>query len=250
MIGLKTVRQLDLMRKAGGVVALILSEMVERVRPGVSTGELDAWAEKRCQELKVIPVFKGYRGFPACVCISVNFEVVHGIPSFKRVLQEGDIVGLDFGVSHEGWFGDSARTVPVGKVSAAAQKLMDVTQESLKKGIEQCQVGKRVGDIGAAVQNYVEPFGYGVVRQFVGHGIGQALHEDPEVPNYGAPGRPSPILKAGMVLAVEPMVNAGSPKVKVLRDGWTAVTMDQSLSAHFEHTIAITENGPEILTLF
>jgi methionyl aminopeptidase len=247
MIYLKSERELNLMRKAGSIVARILDDMAKMAAPGISTGELDRFAESRIKELGAKPAFKGYNGFPACVCISVNQEVVHGIPSNKRVLKEGDIVGLDFGVVYDGWYGDSARTVPIGKIAPEAQKLIEVTQESLHRGIAQCREGNRVFDIGHAVQNYVENFGYGVVREFVGHGIGRALHEDPQVPNYGPKGK-GPALKVGMVLAIEPMINAGSHEVKVLKDGWTAVTMDNSLSAHFEHTVAITPNGPEILT--
>lgn len=247
MVSLKSERELNHMRKAGNIVGQILEEMVKMVQPGISTGELDFFAESRCKDFKVLPAFKGYHGFPATVCISVNDEVVHGIPSQKRILKNGDIVGLDFGVSYEGWFGDSARTVAVGKISSDAQKLIDATRESLQKGIAECREGNRVFDIGHAVQNYVEQFGYGVVREFVGHGIGRALHEDPQVPNYGPKGK-GLLLKVGMVLAIEPMINAGSHEVKVLKDGWTAVTLDRSLSAHFEHTVAITSNGPEILT--
>jgi methionyl aminopeptidase len=248
MISLKSERELELMRKAGELTARILDEMVRMVEPGVTTGELDRYAESRCKELGVIPVFKGYHGFPATVCISVNEEVVHGIPSGKRALRDGDIVGLDFGVSYQGWIGDTARTVAVGKIAPAAQKLIDVTRESLEQGIEQCREGNRVFDIGHAVQAWVEKHGYSVVREFVGHGIGKALHEDPQIPNYGPKGKGIP-LKVGMVLAIEPMVNAGSHEVKVLSDGWTAVTQDRSLSAHFEHTVAITPSGPQILTL-
>jgi len=248
MITLKSERELEKMRIAGKAVAQILNEMIERVVPGISTGELDRFAESRCKDLKVTPAFKGYHGFPACVCISVNHEVVHGIPSDKRILKNGDIVGLDFGVSYEGWYGDSARTIAVGSISHSAQKLIDVTRECLERGIAQCREGNRVFDIGHAVQNYVEGFGFGVVREFVGHGIGRALHEEPQVPNYGPKGKGLP-LKVGMVLAIEPMINLGSHEVKVLDDGWTAVTVDRSLSAHFEHTVAITPNGPEILTL-
>ena len=248
MISLKSDREIGLMRKAGSVVALILEEMIAMVKPGVSTGDLDRHAESRCRDLNVIPAFKGYHGFPACVCISVNDEVVHGIPSPKRILKEGDIVGLDFGVIHDGWYGDSARTVAVGSVPESTQKLLKITEESLMKGIEQCVVGNRVFDIGHAVQNYVEGFGFSVVREFVGHGIGRSLHEDPQVPNFGPKGK-GVILKSGMVLAIEPMINAGSHQVKVLKDGWTAVTVDHSLSAHFEHTVAITSRGPEILTV-
>jgi len=247
MITLKSERELSLMRIAARATAQILDEMVKMVQPGMSTGELDRYAESRCKDLKVKPAFKGYSGFPACVCISVNHEVVHGIPSLKRVLKNGDIVGLDFGVSHEGWYGDSARTVAVGKISPEAQKLLDVTQESLQRGIAECREGNRVFDIGHAIQKYVEPFGFGVVREFVGHGIGKSLHEEPQVPNYGPKGK-GLALKVGMVLAIEPMINAGTHEVKVLEDGWTAVTQDRSLSAHFEHTVAITANGPEILT--
>ena len=248
MIYLKSERELDLMRVAGRAVAQILSELVDMAQPGISTGELDKYAESRCKELKVQPAFKGYHGFPATVCISVNDEVVHGIPSPKRILREGDIVGLDFGVSYQGWYGDSAKTVAVGRVSQAAQQLMDVTRESLLKGIEQCRAGNRVFDIGHAIQNYVEGYGYGVVREFVGHGIGKSLHEEPQVPNYGPKGKGT-LLKVGMVVAIEPMINAGGHQVKVLSDGWTAVTVDHSLSAHFEHTVAITDHGPEILTM-
>lgn len=248
MISLKSERELNQMRKAGSIVAQILQEMVALVQPGISTGEIDHFAESRCKDLRVIPAFKGYHGFPASVCISINDEVVHGIPSYKRNLKEGDIVGLDFGVIYEGWFGDSARTVAVGKVSPEAQKLMDVTLESLNLGIQECREGNRLFDIGHAVQKYVEGYGYGVVREFVGHGIGRALHEEPQVPNYGPKGK-GLLLKAGMILAIEPMINAGSHEVRVLKDGWTAVTLDRSLSAHFEHTVAITPSGPEILTV-
>lgn len=248
MISLKSERELSLMRKAGGIVALILEEMIAMAKPGISTGELDRYAESRCKELKSLPAFKGYHGFPASVCISINDEVVHGIPSPKRILKDGDIVGLDFGVIYEGWYGDSARTVAVGKVAPQVQALLDVTRESLMRGIEQCREGNRVFDIGHAVQNYVEGFGYSVVREFVGHGIGRALHEEPQVPNYGPKGKGTQ-LKVGMVLAIEPMINAGGHEVKVLKDGWTAVTVDRSLSAHFEHTVAITPKGPEILTV-
>jgi methionyl aminopeptidase len=248
MISLKSERELEQMRIAGRAVGQILEEICKMAAPGITTGELDHYAESRCKDLGVKPAFKGYSGFPASVCISVNEEVVHGIPSPKRVLKKGDIVGLDFGVSYNGWYGDSARTVAVGSVSEDAQKLIDVTRESLMRGIEQCIEGNRVFDIGHAVQNYVEGFGYSVVREFVGHGIGRALHEEPQVPNYGPKGK-GLLLKTGMVLAIEPMINAGGHEVKVLKDGWTAVTLDRSLSAHFEHTVAITPKGPEILTL-
>lgn len=247
MISLKSKHELEYMRKAGQIVAQILHEMERMVAPGMTTGELDRYAESRCRDLKVLPAFKGYNGFPSCVCISVNEEVVHGIPSPKRTLKKGDIVSLDFGVAYEGWYGDSARTIAVGQVTDEASALIAATQQSLMKGIEQCREGNRVFDIGHAVQNHVEPLGYSVVREFVGHGIGRALHEDPQVPNYGPKGRGT-ALKVGMVLAIEPMINMGGPQVRVLSDGWTAVTADRSLSAHFEHTVAVTEQGPQILT--
>jgi len=247
VIHLKSPQEIEIMRRAGRATANILREMAKNVRPGITTGELDQIAEKMCKELGVKPAFKGYKGFPACVCISVNDQVVHGIPG-DRVLENGDIVGLDFGVIHEGYHGDSAITVPVGTITPQAQALVDATRECLMKGIEQAVVGNKLFDISHAVQNYVEGLGFSVVREFVGHGIGKSLHEDPQVPNYGPKGRGVP-LKEGLVLAIEPMINAGTHAIKVESDGWTAVTIDGSLSAHFEHTIAITKNGPEILTL-
>lgn len=247
MVNVKSEREIQLMRAAGKTTAKILDAMCHAAKPGVSTWDLDQLAEKMCREAGVTPAFKGYHGFPACVCISVNDEVVHGIPSKKRVLQDGDIVGLDFGVVQEGWYGDTARSVAIGKVAPEAEKLLKITQESLMKGIAEAKPGNRVFDIGHAVQAHAEASGYSVVREFVGHGIGRALHEDPQVPNYGPKGK-GMVLKAGMVLAIEPMINAGRPDVRVLKDGWTAVTTDRSLSAHFEHTVAITENGPLILT--
>ena len=248
MIALKSEREIDLMRVSGRITAQILDEICKMVEPGISTYDMDKFAESRCKDLGVKPAFKGYSGFPACVCISVNEEVVHGIPSKKRILKSGDIVGIDFGISKDGWFGDTARTISVGKVSAEAQKLIDVTRESLVRGIAEVREGNRVFDIGHAVQNYVEGYGFSVVREFVGHGIGRALHEDPQVPNFGPKGKGA-VLKVGMVLAIEPMINAGTHSVRVLSDGWTAVTEDRALSAHFEHTVAITPNGPEILTI-
>lgn len=247
MVTIKSARELQIMRKAGQIVAQILDEMQEKVAPGISTGELDAFAEKRIHDLGAEPAFKGYHDFPACVCISVNEEVVHGIPSFKKILKEGDIVGLDFGVKYQGYYGDSARTVPVGAVSPELQQLMDATKECLYQGIDQCHPGNKVFDIGHAIEQYINPYRYGIVREFVGHGIGRALHEDPQVPNFGAKGKGME-LREGMVIAIEPMINLGTHQVKVLNDGWTAVTVDGKRSAHFEHTVAITAKGPEILT--
>ncbi len=248
MISLKSERELDLMRKAGQAVGQILEEVSGRVKAGVSTAALDQYCERRCEELGVIPAFKGYHGFPGTLCVSINDEVVHGIPSSKRILKDGDIIGLDFGVSYQGWYADSARTVGVGEISDEAKALIEATQKSLFEGISQCFAGNRVYDIGHAVQKYVEGRGYSVVREFVGHGIGRALHEDPPVPNYGTKGK-GLALQSGMVIAIEPMVNAGQSGVRILEDGWTVVTLDRSLSAHFEHTVAITKDGPEILTL-
>lgn len=247
MIHLKSQREIDVMRRAGATTALILQELATAVKPGVTTLELDQLAERRCRELGVKPAFKGYHGYPGCVCISVNEQVVHGIPS-ERVLTNGDIVGLDFGVIVDGYYGDSAKTVPVGTIKPAAQKLLEVTREGLYAGIKQAVSGNRLFDISHAIQNYVEAHGFSVVREFVGHGIGRSLHEEPQVPNYGPKGK-GIVLKEGMVLAIEPMINAGSHAVRVEADGWTAVTVDGSLSAHFEHTVAITKNGPEILTM-
>lgn len=247
MIHVKSSREIEIMRKASRATAQILRELAEMAAPGMTTLDLDAYAEKRCGELGVIPAFKGYRGFPCSVCISVNDQVVHGIPS-KRVLKDGDIVGLDFGVIADGFYGDSARTVAIGSISPEAKQLMDVAQQSLHEGISQARAGNRVFDISSAIQNYVEARGFSVVKEFVGHGIGRSLHEEPQVPNYGPKGKGS-TLKEGMVLAIEPMINAGGPAVRIESDGWTAVTVDGSLSAHFEHTVAITKDGPEILTL-
>jgi methionyl aminopeptidase len=247
VVQLKSTAEIDKMRKAGAITGQILKEIEELVKPGITTWDLDVFALARTKELGAKAAFKGYNGFPGALCISVNEEVVHGIPSKKRVLKDGDIVGLDFGVIVDGWFGDSARTFPVGKISDEAAKLLEVTEKSLFLGIQEAKSGQHLFDIGYAIQNYVESFGYSVVREFVGHGIGRALHEDPQVPNFGARGK-GMLLKAGMVLAIEPMINMGKPEVKVLADGWTAVTVDKKLSAHFEHTIAITETGTEILT--
>ena len=235
------------MRRPNQLVARILAELAAAVAPGVTTEDLDALAEKRAREAGAEPAFKGYHGFPATLCVSVNDEVVHGIPSAKRVLKSGDIISIDMGVKLGGFYGDSAVTVPVGEVPKGVTHLLDVTRKSLEKAIEKVQVGGRVSVIGHAVQSWVEAHGFSVVREFVGHGIGQALHEEPQIPNYGKPGR-GPVLAEGMVLAIEPMVAMGRPETKVLKDGWTAVTRDGSLAAHFEHTVAVTKNGPLILT--
>jgi len=245
-ITLKSPKEIELMRAAGKVVAQTKAKVLQAVRPGVTSRELDQIAEKEIRRMGAVPSFKGYRGFPATICVSFNEEIVHGIPS-GRVLKEGDVVSLDFGAVVGGFHSDSAVTVGVGKVSPEAQRLMDVTRDSLLAGIAQVQPGNRIGDIAAAVQEYAETRGYGVVREYVGHGIGRALHEDPQVPNYGIAGR-GPLLKVGMVLAIEPMLNIGGWQTKVLKDGWTVVTADGTISAHFEDTVAITENGVEVLT--
>jgi methionyl aminopeptidase len=234
------------MRAANALVAEVLAELATLVAPGVTTRDLDYAAEKLVRDGGAEPAFKGYRGYPSTLCASVNDQVVHGIPS-HRALLEGDIISLDMGVKLNGFFGDSAVTVPVGKVSEDASTLLRVTQESLEKGIAQVKLGGRVSDIGHAIQQHVEAHGFSVVREFVGHGIGAALHEEPQIANYGEPGR-GPRLAEGMTLAIEPMVNIGRPAVKVLADGWTAVTKDGSLSAHFEHTVAVTKTGPLVLT--
>jgi len=249
LVQLKSKAEIEKMRNAGAIVGQILSELGEMVKPGVSTADLDLFAQLRTKELGAKPAFKGYHGFPGTLCVSVNEEVVHGIPSKKRLLNEGDIIGVDFGVILDGWFGDSAKTFCVGQVSSDIEKLVKTTEKSLYLGIEQAKAGNHLFDIGFAIQNFVESHGFSVVREFVGHGIGRNLHEDPQVPNYGSKGK-GMVLKPGMVIAIEPMINAGKPEVKVLNDGWTAVTADRKWSAHFEHTIAITEQGNEILTLF
>ena len=247
MVQLKSRAEIEKMRKAGAIVAQVLTELEELIKPGATTFDLDLFAQARTKELGAKLAFKGYQGFPGALCVSVNEEVVHGIPSKKRVLKEGDIIGCDFGVILDGWYGDSARTFPVGEITADASKLLEITEKSLYLGIEQAVAGNHLFDIGHAIQNFVESYGYSVVREFVGHGIGKSLHEDPQVPNFGVKGK-GMLLKPGMVLAIEPMINAGKPEVRVLSDGWTAITADKKLSAHFEHTIAITENGTEILT--
>jgi methionyl aminopeptidase len=243
----RSTAELERMREAGRLVGEVLTELAALVAPGVTTADLDVAAEKRIARAGATPAFKGYHGYPATICASINDEVIHGIPSGRRVLNEGDVISIDVGAVLGGYFGDSAITLPVGKVSEDAARLLRVTEESLFKAIERVRPGGRVSDIGHAVQQHVEAHGFSVVREFVGHGIGQQMHEEPQVPNYGEPGH-GPRLAEGMVLAIEPMVNAGRPVVKVLADGWTAVTRDGSLSAHFEHTVAVTANGPWILT--
>jgi methionyl aminopeptidase len=239
--------ELERMREAGRLVGEVLAELAGLVAPGVTTADLDALAEKRIARAGATAAFKGYHGYPATICASINDEVIHGIPSGRRLLNDGDIVSIDVGASLNGYFGDSAITLPVGQVSEEAATLLRVTEEALFKAIERVRPGSRISDIGHAVQKHVESYGFSVVREFVGHGIGQRMHEEPQVPNYGDPGR-GPRLTEGMVLAIEPMVNAGKPAVKVLGDGWTAVTRDGSRSAHFEHTVAVTADGPWILT--
>jgi methionyl aminopeptidase len=239
--------ELERMREAGRLVGEVLTELAGHVAPGVTTADLDALAEKRIARAGATPAFKGYHGYPATICASINEEVIHGIPSGRRILNEGDVISIDVGASLDGYYGDSAVTLPVGAVSEQAATLLRVTEESLYKAIERVRVGGRISDLGHAVQHHVEAYGFSVVREFVGHGIGQRMHEEPQVPNYGEPGR-GPRLAEGMVLAIEPMVNAGKPAVKVLADGWTAVTRDGGLSAHFEHTVAVTADGPWILT--
>ncbi len=245
---LKNEKEIGLMREANRLVSRILDELGEAIRPGIPTMDLEDICRARCDEFGVRPAFLGYHGFPFALCCSVNEEVVHGFPSKERILHEGDIVSVDMGVVYKGFYGDSARTFAVGEVAPETQKLMDVTRESLHKGIEQAVPGNNLYDISAAIQSYVEGFGFGIVRRFVGHGIGSHLHEKPEIPNFVPSGVSGIPLKAGMALAIEPMVTVGSYEVEVLADKWTAVTKDRKLSAHFEHTVAVTSNGPRILS--
>jgi methionyl aminopeptidase len=251
MITLKTPAEIAVMRKASQIVAEILVELAARVRPGVTTDELDRLAEELTLKKGAKPAFKGYKPggvvYPKSLCVSVNDEIVHGIPG-SRKLKEGEIVGLDFGVVYQGFYGDSARTVPVGEISDRAKQLLKITREALYAGIAQARAGNRISDIGRAVQETAESAGFSVVTEFAGHGIGRRLHEDPQVPNYFRPGMANPRLREGMAIAIEPMVNEGGPELEILSDGWTAVTADGKLSAHFEHSIAITSNGPEILS--
>lgn len=247
MIILKSAKELERMRQAGKIVYYTHQELKKWIQPGITTGELDRIAEKVIRQFGATPSFKGYNGFPGSICTSVNEELVHGIPG-KRKLKEGDIISLDIGACYDGYHGDSAWTYPVGNISPEAERLLKVTEESLYKGLEQAKPGARIGDISHAIQTVAEEAGYSIVREYVGHGVGQSLHEAPSVPNYGLPGK-GPRLKPGMTLAVEPMVNMGRRFVRTLADNWTVVTTDGSLCAHFEHTIAITEEGHEILTI-
>jgi methionyl aminopeptidase len=246
-IHLKSTGEIEKLREANLIVADVLDNLEASAKAGVSTWELNEVAAQRLKQLRGDSAFLGYHGYPAVLCTSVNEVVVHGIPRKDVVLKDGDILSIDFGAFKDGWCGDSARTIPIGKVSAGAEALMSATRESLERAITQCVPGNRLGDIGWAVQGYVEPRGYAVVRQFVGHGIGRAMHEEPHVPNYGDAGK-GRRLSAGLVVAIEPMVNAGGPEVVIKDDGWTAVTKDGSLSAHFEHSVAITDDGPIVLS--
>lgn len=247
MIIAKSAAEIDVMREAGRITALALDAVSSAVAPGITTADLDAIAEGVIVKAGARPAFKGYHGFPATLCTSVNDQVVHGIPG-ARVLREGEIVSVDCGAIVDGYYGDSARTFPVGQVSAEAARLMDVTRLSLEAGIARCRPGMRLYDVSAAVQQVAEAAGFSVVREYVGHGIGRSMHEDPQVPNYGKAGT-GPTLRTGMVLAIEPMINAGGADVRSLDDGWTVVTLDGAMSAHFEHTVAVTEDGPLVLTV-
>ncbi len=247
MIATRSAAELATMREAGRVTAAALRAVGDAVAPGVTTGELDEIAVEVIRAAGARAAFLGYHGFPATICASLNREVVHGIPS-RRKLSSGDVLSVDVGAVVDGYFGDAARTFPVGRVSKEAERLLAATREALEAGIACCVPGKRLGDIGAAVQKVAEGAGFSVVREYVGHGIGRAMHEDPQVPNYGTPGK-GPLLLAGMVLAIEPMINAGDSDVRQLADGWTVVTADGTLSAHFEHTVAVTQKGPWVLTV-
>lgn len=245
---IKSPAEIEKMRISGKALRQVHDAIAPFVKPGATTMDLENVAVRKIAELGAKAAFKGYHGYPAALCTSVNNEVVHGIPNEKRALNEGDIVSIDCGVIIDGFYSDAAVTYPIGKVSPETQKLLDVTKASLEAAIQRCQVGGRLFDISATVQQICEAEGLGVVRDFVGHGIGKSMHEDPQLPNFGTAGK-GPRLKAGMVLAIEPMINAGGPEVRVLKDGWTAVTVDGSYSAHFEHTVAITKDGPQVLTL-
>lgn len=246
MIPLKSEKDLQMLRKSGRICAKIIQRLQELVKPGISTLEIDRLAEDLARRENAKPAFKNYKGFPANICTSINDEIVHGIPGARK-LNEGDIVSLDFGIEYEGYFTDTALTLPVGKVNSRLKNLIEVTKTALSLGIKEARENNQLSDISYAIQSYVESYGFSVVRDFVGHGIGLSLHEEPEIPNFGKP-RQGPLLKNGMVLAIEPMVNMGTWESKILDNGWTAVTKDGLTSAHFEHTIAITQDGPQILT--
>ena len=245
--GYKSKEEISAIKESNQIVAKVLSDLGKMIKPGVQTRELDEHAERTAKEMGAVPAFKGYRGFPASLCTSINEEIVHGIPS-ARTLREGDIISLDFGVVYEGYYGDAAVTHPVGKVSSAADKLIAAARDSFFEGIKQLKVGKRLSDVSCAIQKHVESQGFSVIRAFVGHGIGMSLHEEPQIPNFGLPGH-GPKIKPGMVLAIEPMIAVGDWNVEILDDKWTAITRDKSLSAHYEHSVAVTENGVEILSL-
>lgn len=247
MITLKSKREIDIMRRAGEIAAETLAKIIDKIEPGITTGALDTLAEKLILNKGGEPAFKGYQGYPASICVSINDEVVHGIPSNKRIIKEGDLVSIDLGVRYMGFYGDIAASVVVGKGSETAEKLVDITKKSLFLGIEQAYPGNRLFDIGHAIQSYVELHGFSVVRQYVGHGIGRSLHEEPQVPNFGEKGK-GMLIEPGLTIAIEPMVNVGGFEVYTTSDGWTVKTKDGSLSAHFEHTVAITDDGPVILT--
>lgn len=247
-ITVKTAAEIEVMRQANQIVVGVLQMLEENISPGLSTMQLDRWAVEYCRDHGAAPAFRGYRGFPGNLCVSINEEVVHGIASKKIKLREGDIVSIDFGALYQGFYGDAAVTVPVGKISEKKKRLLTVTRQALQLGVEQVKVGNRIADISRAIQQHAEKHGYSVVREFVGHGIGSSLHEGPEVPNYVQKDKSSPRIVAGMVLAIEPMINAGTSKIKVLKDGWTVVTADRQPSAHFEHSVAATAAGPLILS--
>ena len=246
-ITVKTAAEIEIMRQANRIVAGVLSLLQKNMKAGLTTMQMDKWAEEYCRDHGAEPAFKGYRGFPGSLCISINEQVVHGIPSTKVKVREGDIVSVDFGTRYKGFYGDSAVTIPVGRISEENERLLAVTREALERGINQVRVGNRISDISRAVQEYAEKHGFSVVRQFVGHGIGTSLHEGPEVPNY-VQKQASPRVLDGMVVAIEPMINAGTHKVKVLKDGWTVITADRKPSAHFEHSVAATPDGPLVLS--
>jgi len=246
MVPIKSKEDLEMLRKSGKILAKIMQRLREVVKAGVSTYEIDQLAEELMRKEKVIAAFKGYNGFPANICTSINEEVVHGIPS-QRKLNEGDILSLDLGINYKGYFSDTAITLPVGIISPQAEKLIDVTKNALLDGIKEARINNRLSDISYAIQKYVENHGFSVVRQFVGHGIGHSLHEDPQIPNFGLPHQ-GEALQSGMVFAIEPMVNMGTWECKIMENGWTAITKDRLLSAHFEHTVAITDQGPDVFT--